>query len=154
ETRTVKLELMINRIAHRLGLKEETVWARLDEVRAARRGTDRPTGQAFEPAGTNGRAEVPPPEDQTAAASKYEVELLEELLAEPARVPAAQAELQAEDVQHPGLRLLVEALYRLHAEGVTPSLDHLRVRIDRSRLLDKAMELQERGQAVQDRRAL
>jgi DNA primase len=143
ETRTVKLELMINRIAHRLGLKEETVWARLDEVRAARRGTDRPS--ALEPE---------PREEQSAAAPKYEVELLEVLLADPALVPTAQAAIQSDDVEHAGLRLLLEALYRLRAEGTTPTLDHLRVRIDRPRLLDKALELQERGQAMKDRPGL
>src|SRR5208337_4571202 len=36
EERTVKLELMVNRIAHRLNLKEETVWNRLKAMRGKR----------------------------------------------------------------------------------------------------------------------
>src|SRR5262249_6727347 len=37
----VKRELMVSRIAQRLALQEETVWARLHELRAARSGKDR-----------------------------------------------------------------------------------------------------------------
>jgi len=144
QTRTPKLELMVNRIAHRLGLKEETVWARFDEVRAARRGTDRPPPRNPEPE----------PQEQSAKAPIHERELLEVLLAEPGLVPVAQDEVAADDVEHPGLRLLLEGLYRLHAEGVAPSLDHLRARIERPRLLDKALELQERGLAKGERQAL
>jgi DNA primase len=154
ETRTVKLELMINRIAHRLGLKEETVWARLEQVRANRRATDRrPVGQAFQPTDEEQTGMSAPQEVPAAKAAAHEVELLEALLAEPALVPAAQAEVPADQIEHPGLRLLVEGLYRLQAEGVTPDLDHLRVRIDKPRLLDKALELQDRGLAKTDRQA-
>ena len=38
EAGAVKTQLMVNRIARRLALKEETVWARLDELRKQRRG--------------------------------------------------------------------------------------------------------------------
>src|SRR5439155_25807813 len=39
QERSVKLELMVNRIAHRLNLKEETLWQRLRELRARRADT-------------------------------------------------------------------------------------------------------------------
>ena len=42
EERSVKLELMVNRIAHRLKLKEETVWTRLKELRGKRLSREAP----------------------------------------------------------------------------------------------------------------
>jgi len=146
--RNVKLELTVTRIAQRLGLKEETLWARLEELRRARRDGDRPRTEPMS------GAVDPRREEQSATAPVHEVELLEVLLAEPAMVPAAQKEIAPEQVEHPGLRLLVEALYRLHAEGTTATLDQLRIRIDKPKLMEKALELQERGLAKSNRQAL
>ena len=56
-------------------------------------------------------------------------------------------------IEHPGLRRLLEGLYQLQAEGLTPDLDHLRFRIDNPRLLARALEWQERGSATPDRQA-
>jgi DNA primase len=134
----LKRELMVTRIAHRLGVKDETVWARLKELRAAR-----------QPAGEAPRSDTE--ERRAAPAAAHERQLLEVLLADPALVPRAAAELPAAEVEHPGLRLLLESLYRLHAEGVEPSLDRLRTRIDNPALVEKAFELQAVGRASPDR---
>ncbi len=141
DERGVKMELMVNRVAHRLGLTEETVWKKLKEKRAKRedRAAPRP---AHEP--------VP---EQSAPAAKYEVELLEALLADGTLITHAQAEVSPAELEHPGLRLLLEGLYRLQAEGHTPDLDQLRWRIDNERLMDKAAELRNRGLAKPDRHA-
>src|SRR5262249_35291620 len=48
----VKLQLIVTRIAQRLGVREETVWARLDELRDARRDrreSRRPDSESEEP---------------------------------------------------------------------------------------------------------
>ncbi|MCI0459808.1 MAG: DNA primase [Gemmataceae bacterium] len=139
----VKQELMVTRIAQRFGLREETVWARLRELRAARRGGDK---DMRHPAPSPG-----PAAPRSAPASPLERELLTLLLADPALVPVACAELPAKDVQHPGLRLLLEGLYRLQAEGGVPDLDRLRPRIENAALLARAMELQEVGLMIPDR---
>jgi DNA primase len=134
-TTSVKLQLMVNRIAHRLNLKEETLWTRLKELHGKREG----------------RAAPRPPkvtedqEERTAPAAKHEIELLEVLLAEGALVAQALDEVAPAELEHPGLRLLLESLYRLHAEGLKPDLDHLHERIDNERLLDKARKLKELG---------
>jgi DNA primase len=147
ETRSVKLELMVNRIAHRLGvLKEETLWIRLMELREKRQSGDRDLRR---PAA----AEAPTAEVRQAPAAVHEVELLEVLLADPGLVATASAELPARAVEHPGLRLLLEGLYRLQAEGVVPDLDQLRPRIDNQPLLAKALHLQERGSLKNDKPA-
>lgn len=137
----IKIELMVNRIAHRLGLKEVTVWSRLRELWKGR--------QSAEPAREFVRRDQPEPaaEPRTAPAARHEVELLELLLAHPALVVRAVADDVSRLVEHPGLRQLLEALLRLHAEGRSPDLDHLHTVIDNERLLERALLLHDRGQA-------
>src|SRR5262249_37768635 len=127
----IKQELIVTRIARRLGLKEETVWARLKKLRA-----DRQPKQAhgLQPVGL-----------RKAPADPLERGLLTVLLADPGLVPAAAAEVSAKEIRHPGLRLLLEGLYRLQAEGLRPDLDGLRSRVENPALLAKALELQEVG---------
>lgn len=137
----VKLELMVTRIARRLGIQETTVWARLHELREQRR---RQEARADEPPAA-------PPARQALPAAPHEKELVSVLLAEPALVAEAKKHIRAEEVQHPGLRLLLEGLYRLHAEGQTPDLDLLRPRIENPLLAAKALELQEIGRENLDR---
>jgi DNA primase len=134
----LKHELMVTRIAQRLGVKDETVWARLKELRAARRASA---------AAADGAAVAP----RSGRAAAHERQLLEVLLADPALVKNAAGEVQPVEVEHPGLRQLLEGLYRLQAEGVEPNLDRLRLRIDNSPLMAKALELQEVGRTNTDR---
>jgi DNA primase len=148
EERSVKLELMVNRIGHRLNLKEETLWMRFRELRAARRATAEKARPA-EPLAAS-------PEHATsqaarsAPAASFEIQLLEVLLANPNLVATARAEVTPEEVEHPGLRLLLECLYRLEAEGVQPDLDHLQGRLDNERLMDTARRFQDRGLEILD----
>lgn len=144
EERNVKMELMVNRIAHRLSLKEETLWLRLRELRAAREKgrVERP---AARPLST---PESAPPEPRSAPATKQEVELLEVILAQPDMLPLARAELAPEEIEHAGLRRLFEGLGKLAEEGRPADLDHLRGRIDNEKLLAKAQEMQDRGASL------
>jgi DNA primase len=133
----VKQELMVTRIAQRLGLKEETVWARLKELRA---GKQPKQAHGLQPAGV-----------RSAPADPLERDLLTVLLADPGLVPVAAAEVSPKEIRHPGLRLLLEGLYRLQAEGLRPDLDGLRSRIEKPDLLAKALQLQEVGLMNPDR---
>lgn len=135
----VKHELMVTRIARRLSLREETVWERLQELRAT----------AKAPAAPN-----PAAEPKTAApAPKLEKELLQVLLAEPELVPVAAAAVAPEQLEHPGLRRLLREMYALHAEGLVADFDRLRERVDRPKLIEKALQFQEVGRANPDRAA-
>jgi DNA primase len=142
QERSVKLELMVNRIAHRLNLKEETLWKRLGELRSQRadRGAVRPAQVADEPR-------------RTAPAAHHERELLELLLAASALVAQASVEIPLDEVEHPGLRQLLDGLYRLHEEGLTADLDHLHGRLDNERLLDYALRLQDAGAGQPDQQS-
>jgi DNA primase len=138
EAGAVKMQLMINRIARRLALKEETVWARLDELRRQRRGSE-----AARPQDRSGRpAEAPV---RAAPAAPEERQLLEVLLAEPALVSRAADGVRVEEIEHPGLRRLLAGLYSLQAAGEPATLDRLRADLDDMRLMGKAFELQEVG---------
>jgi DNA primase len=154
---TLKLQLMMNRIAHRLALKEEIVWARLDELRRERRAGHRrqvPEAQDLPPApeGAAGAApETPTPARHGSPAAPEERELLEVLLADPDLVPSAARALPAAEVRHPGLRRLLEGLYALHAEGRPATLDLLRGGLHHPRLEEKALHMQEIGRAYPDR---
>jgi DNA primase len=143
----VKQELMLSRIAHRLGIREETVWARLKELRAQKRHREAPPDGPGEQEGGTGADKREPP------APPEERELMEVLLAEPGLVPVAAAQLPPERVRHATVRRLLEGLYRLHAAGEPPDLDRLRLQIDDPRLADYLLRLQEVGRHVQDRPA-
>jgi DNA primase len=135
----IKQQLIVTRIAQRLLLKEETVWARLRELRA------RVRARAGKPAESESAES-----EQAAPAAPEERELLQVLLVEPALVARAAHEIRTEAIQHPGLRELLEGLYALHAEGEPATLDLLRARIDNPRLAAKALELQEVGRLNPD----
>jgi DNA primase len=128
----VKTQLMITRIAQRLALKEETVWARMEELRRARR-QDR-----------SRRDE--PPASGSAPAPLEERQLLEVLLAAPDLVSKARASLSLDEISHPGLRRLLAGLYALDESGRPATLDGLREGLADSPLLNKAFELQENGE--------
>jgi DNA primase len=136
----VKQELVVTHIAQRLALKEETVWARLRELRARKQRVDA----------------LPRPEteegERKAPAPGRERELLELLLADPALVAPAAAEIAPEHLEHPGLRRLLTELHALQAGGEVPHFDLVRVRLlDKPRLADYALILHDRGRQVQDR---
>ena len=133
----VKMELMVNRIAHLLSLKEETIWTRLRELAAVRGATDRPERGPAKP--------EEPPVPRSAPAARHEVELLELMLAEPKLVSRAKADLVTGDLEHPGLIRMANALFDLLDAGLVPDVDHLRNKIDSEKLLEHALIFQDRG---------
>ena len=138
----VRQELIVSRLAHRLGLRQETVWARLGELRneRRRRATPKPGPSTDTPPAGGG----PPP--------AIERQLLEILLAEPELVPDAVRDVPPDRVTHTGLRRVLGELYALFAGGERPDLDALRVRlIDRPDLAAVALRLQDVGRHIPDR---
>lgn len=151
----VRQELIVTRVAHRLGLRQETVWKRLAELKGQRREKERQRMAEERRAET-----VRPPAGLVVTAPRdtgrivIERQLLELLLAEPALVPDAYATVPPDTLTHTGLRRMLEELYALHAAGETPDLDALRVRlIDRPDLAESAMKLQEIGRSATERAA-
>lgn len=152
EAGAVKMELMMTRIARRLALREETVWARLEELRRERRQGDAGRGHT-EGTGRGSAEGQGLPATQAAPALPEERRLLEVLLAEPELVGPAAAAIPAAEVGHPGLRRLLDGLYALHAAGKPPGLDLLRADLeDNAPLVNKAFQLQEAGLARPNRR--
>jgi DNA primase len=133
----VKRELTISRIAQRLSLREETLWERLSELRSQRR-TAAPSSAAGKP-------------ERKAAASPRERQLLEVLLAEPKLVAIAADNVSLEEIDHPGLRELLEGLYSLCSQGRTPDLETLQPTIENPELAQAALRMQNIGRMIADR---
>jgi DNA primase len=143
----VKRELILTRVAHRLGLRLETVWARFGELRQEKRK------QAERTLPVEAAAPAPPEENEVkaAAAPSLERELLEFVLADPALVPQAAREIQPDDLTHPGLRKLLAGLYQLRAMGEPPELDGLRAIVPSPALMAWAMDHADVGRHIRDR---
>lgn len=141
----VKQELTISRLAHRLSLRQETVWARLGELRTEQRRKDSAAHRTSPPL-----TQTPPPSGGPPPA--IERQLLEILLAEPTLVAESVEKIDAARLTHTGLRRVLVELYTLHNSGERPDLDALRVRlIDRPDLAVAALRLQDVGRHIPER---
>ncbi len=132
----VKRELMISRIAHRLGIRETTVWERFSElIKEAHREPSVSTAGQTE---TNVKRAGPAP--------GHERELVQLLLANSGRVAEAMTRVPLAEISHSGLRQIVERLYTLQGAGAAPDIDELRMQMENGPLLQTAMDLMEIGQ--------
>jgi DNA primase len=172
----VKQELIITRLAHRLGLRQETVWARLGELKNERRMKERQEIQremekpppklgsspGFEMSlevgaiNEDGRVDSSTPARESGLkagqAADAERNLLQVLLADPGLLPKAAATITPDAITHSGLRRLLTELYAAQAAGAVPDIDALRDRLsDRRDLFEAALKLQYVGQTIQDR---
>lgn len=149
EAAQLKQELVMTRLASRLGVEARTVRGRLKELQIERRRRAsieavRPFVSATEPA-------VPMPRG-SGSAPIIEKQLLQILLAEPDLVREAHGEVKIDRITHTGLKRMLLELYTLHENGIPPELDNLRVRlIDRPDLAAVAMELQDVGRSISER---
>jgi len=136
----IKQQLIVTRITQRLALKEETVWARLQELRARLQGRERKSGA--------GGAVAGPPEPLPVE----ERELVQVLLAEPALAREAAGAIPLDQVRHPDAAALLRMLYDLVAEGAplahlpaAQAFDLVRARIEDPRLAKLALEMRDIG---------
>src|SRR5262249_4853379 len=127
---------------HRLGIQEQTIWGWLQELRRSLPRFER---------GTRQPGVVTDAEQREAPAPQREKVLLEILLAEPALVSEAVAHIAAVELEHPGLRQVLEGLYRLQEMGETPDLDHVRPLIENPRLAEYALSMEDTGRRMSDR---
>jgi DNA primase len=161
----MKRESIITRLCHRLGFKQETLWARYGELRKEHEQREKERAQKDReqyPQGRNAvRADAVMPTNERprsgprsgGVAEAAERQLVELLLADPALVPTAAAQLSPDEITHSGLRRILTELYAIHAAGMVPDLEGLRARLDdRPDLFDVAANrLVVYGQAMQDR---
>jgi DNA primase len=163
----VKRELIVTRLAHRLGLRQETAWARYSELRKAaeerekqqqeRDGDKRPSGfvelrPAPRPDAALPTTEKPRGGAKAGPAVQAERQLVELLLADPGLVPVAAASVKPDEVTHTGLRRLLTEMYAVHAAGAVPDVEALRARLeDRPDLFEAVEKLLFVGQQMTDR---
>ncbi|HSQ54897.1 MAG TPA: toprim domain-containing protein, partial [Gemmata sp.] len=153
----VKQELIVTRLAHRLGLRQETVWARLGELRNERRKRDVLAIQKgiAEPAPLPGGTRVvrthDAPRTKTDPTLAAELQLLELLLAHPGFVSQAAGAVDPEQITHSGIRRILTELYSAHMAGMVPDIDVLRERLtDRPDLFEAAAQRQLIGQSMRE----
>ncbi len=145
----VKQELLITRLSQRLGLRQETVWARFAELRQAKKKEPTRTPQAVAHS-----VDAPALEQHRAKPAKpIEKELIQILLAEPALIGEASTQIFPEQIEHPGLQQLLGGLYRLFGLGQAPTVDGLREVVNHAALIEWALENQEIGRMAPDKRA-
>jgi DNA primase len=152
----VKQELIVTRLAHRLGLRQETVWARFGELKNERRRKDQQQVHKAAPAmPAAARVSKPAgghPTPRSDPRFACEQQLIELLLAEPGLVPRAAAAVAPDDLAHTGVRRLLAEMYAVQAAGGTPDLDALRERLkDRPDLFEAAQQRHFVGSSMQDR---
>lgn len=144
----VKQELLMTRIAHRIGLRQETVWARFGELQSEAASKREPMRvRTSTPVSTQEPGEGP----KAGPEPPLERQLLEILLAEPGLVSRANEEIRPEEISHPGLRKLLSGLYQMLNENESPELDGLRLLIPQPNLIQKAMELRDVGRSIPER---
>ncbi len=140
----VKQELIMTRLSSRLGLKLETVWARLGELKLEyRRHEAEQARRAAPPMVQASAARVTAPAaKRTGPAEACEKQLIELLLADPGLVPKAAFAVTPDEITHTGLRRILGEMYAVQAAGAVPDLDALRERLaDRPDLYDAAQKL-------------
>ena len=130
----LKMQLMLGRIGKRLGLSEETLKNRVNELRpkTESRKVDTNTINTTE----ESRRAKPVPEEK---------ELVEVLLANPDLVFRARQDLSIDDLNHPGLRQIVSILFDLLDEKRTPDLDAVRARMGDSPIGSRLLDLADQG---------
>ncbi|QEL17074.1 DNA primase [Limnoglobus roseus] len=152
----LKQELILTRLAQRLGVELRSVRGRLKELQLEqRRKQQRENSRPQEVPLNSGREPVisnAPPAKVAGPAPILESQLVQILLAEPDLVRVAHTQIPPEWLSHSGLKRMLVELYGLHEQGIPPELDNLRVRlIDRPDLAAHAMKLQDVGRSISDR---
>lgn len=138
----MKQELIVTRLSHRLGLRQETVWARYGELMKERkqkeaRDADRRPSEP-PPMEPDRFEDEPPPAN--GARHSAELQLLDLLLGHPEFVATAAPVIAPDEIQHSGMRRMLVELYAIHAAGQTPDMDILRERLHDRADLFKAAE--------------
>jgi DNA primase len=142
----VKHELIMTRLASRLGLKLETVWARLGELKVEHRRHEAEQARRAAPPMVQASAArttaAPAVKKAAGPAEACEKQLVELLLADPGLVPQAAFAVTPDEVSHTGLRRILGEMFAIQAAGAVPDLDALRERLaDRPDLYDAAQKL-------------
>ena len=130
----LKMQLMLGRIGKRLGLSEETLKNRVNELRPKTESRKVDTNTIYTT--EESRRAKPAPEEK---------ELVEVLLANPDLVLRARQDLSIDDLNHPGLRQIVSILFDLQDEKQTPDLDAVRARMGDSPIGSRLLDLADQG---------
>jgi DNA primase len=132
----VKRELMVTRLSHRLGVRHETIWARLRELQIERKQAELKQGPRVMPSAAR---TTDAPTEKSGPAVTIERQLIGLLLGDMGLIPVAAKYVTPERITHPGLRRILGDLYALQAATGAPDMEQLRARLhDKPDLYDYA----------------
>ena len=141
----MKQELIVNRLAHRLGVSQTSVWTRFREFQTDRRRAERKAEERI-------ANETPAAPRTPAAPDPLGRQLLQILLADPSLAPKARRAVPADEVKHPDARRILDELYYLVDKGEPADVDGVRVQmLDRPDLVTVALRLQDIGRTLTDK---
>jgi len=138
-TTNLREDHILQRLAHRFGISDERLRARLRDLRQPSRRS---------PAGPPGPSPASLTEEQRYLA-QAERWLLEVLLQAPELLPQARARLTIEQLPTPAMRRIFACLCELADLGVEPTFDRLMLRFDEPELQNLLVGLDEDGRMKQ-----
>ena len=151
QSAALKQELIVTRLAHRLGVRLEVVRKRLSELQLERRRQAAKEAERQRAMPAAARVTMPP-KGIASQRTTLEKQLLQILLADPHYVADAMKSVPAESVEHSGIRRIIAELYALCESGVPADMDGLRVRLmDRPDLASAALDNQHVGRNMNER---
>lgn len=142
----MKQELILNRLAHRLGVNQNSVWSRFREFQTDRRRAEKRDENRLR------NTDAPEPIRPVFAPDPLARQLLQVMLADPTLAPAARNKVAADEIKNPDARRILDELFYLVDAGEPADLDGVRVKLlDRPDLVTAAMRLEEIGRTLTDR---
>jgi len=133
----LKKQLAITKLAQRFHVQEELLWQRLRE----KRGQIAPPRSSLpRQVAAKARPAAAAPAGPRAAADLLERHLVAVLLSAPELIEQAQRHVGPADLEHPGVREVVELLYRLQDAGQPVTMDRVRLELAERPALAQAAE--------------
>lgn len=115
--------ILLERLAHRFGVKEQTIRQRLSQARSKQSAR----APAQKPQESRGQGLL---EARLSRHERMECELLEILFADPQLVTLLREQVSPAEFQHRDLRALLELCYDLEEQGISPSYERVTAELE------------------------
>lgn len=146
-TGKIREDIILRKLADRLGLHEEVVRKRLSEVKQKSNLNLKTTSnESRSIPNTNHDLGVNPELNQTTKDNQLESELLEIIFVYPESVPQIQQHISPANLKNPQLRFLYQLSIDLTEEGTIPVLDRILDRIDDQELKQLVVKIDSQAQ--------
>jgi len=141
--------LILSRLAHRVGLSEQAVRKSLKEIRRKASGAPRGDRRALAAGGEEARPTrfFSGPNGRPSRDDLMESELLEIVFAQPSVVEEIRRDVSPDEIQNIHLRQLLQQCFDLSEQGIEPAYERLTARLEDSTLKRLAVLIDEQSRA-------